>query len=180
MPRERIPLETHRLRGSRPQYVTPASVAHPGRPRYPKGLSPDAKRTFKNLCRLLEQRRSLTEGDGELLRLVAINIDRHAKACAKVAEEGEIKVYFRLDKHGEQVPSEKPNLWLEVACNAEKFIQSALRDLGLTPGTRGKVKPTEEPKKPEVPDSFPTREEAAAAATEPEPDLTDIHEETIQ
>jgi P27 family predicted phage terminase small subunit len=132
MPRERKSLSDHKLTGTKPEWISPDVATAPGRPRYPKNISADAKRTFKRLCSILEKRRSVTEGDSELLRLYALAYDRHAKAVAKLEVEGEIRVYHRLDKHGEQVPTEKENLWLPIAVNAEKFMRGCLADLGLS------------------------------------------------
>lgn len=181
MPRERKDLATHKLQGTKPEYVLPSAEVKPGRPRFPKGISPDARRVFKHVARLLEARRSLSEGDGELIRLLVIAYDRHATAVAKLATEGEIKTYFRLDKHGESVPSEKENLWLKVATDAEKFMVGCYDRLGLTPMNRAKIKPTEEPKTKDS--ALPgaellTREPVAPA--EPEIDLNSIREDLIQ
>jgi P27 family predicted phage terminase small subunit len=161
MPRKS--LAEHALTGTKPEYVTPDTVAvAPGRPRYPKGISAAARKEFKRLCNLLEQRRSLTPGDEELLRLFAVVFDRHQRALEKIAEEGEIKIYYRLDNQGKQVPSERPNLWLKVAQESERFMVSVLDRLGLTPMNRGKVKPCDVPKeaKPEEHDPRLTREPA--------------------
>jgi phage terminase small subunit len=95
---------------------------------------------------LLESRRALTEGDGELLRLYAVIFDRHTRALAKINEQGEIKMYTRLDSNGQPHEVEKPNLWLKVAETAERNLVAILDRLGLTPHNRGKVKPTAQPK----------------------------------
>jgi P27 family predicted phage terminase small subunit len=146
VPRERKDLSTHHLQGTRPEYVATSSEVRPGRPRYPKGISPDAKRVFKNISRLLEARRVLSEGDGELLRLYALTYDRHARALEKLRVEGEITSYTRTDKKGEQYQSEGPNLWLKIAQDSEKYMKSVLADLGLNPLMRSKVKQTDAPK----------------------------------
>jgi P27 family predicted phage terminase small subunit len=129
-----------------PEYSLP-----PGRPRYPKKLSLEARRVFKRLCALLEKRRALTEGDGELLRLYSLLYDRHARALAKIEEQGAICTYTRLDSNGQPHEFEKHNLWLKVAETAEKNMVAILDRLGLTPHNRAKVKPTAKPesKKPE-------------------------------
>jgi len=133
--------ELHKLRGTRPTRAADNGEDIPAaRPEYPKRISPEAKRVFKRLCGLLESRRALTAGDGELLRLYSVQFSRHGKAMAKIEEEGEIKIYFRLNNHGESVPQEKPNLWLKVAQDSEKQMHAILRDLGLTPNARAKVK----------------------------------------
>jgi len=175
MPRERKSLIDHKLNNTKPEYVEPGLSVAPGRPRYPKGLSPDEKKAFKNVSRLLEQRRSLTEGDGEILRLMAVVFVRWQKALQMVAAQGEIRVYTRLDKFGVAHDSERPNLWLKVAQESEKFVLSILDRAGLSPMTRGKVKPAEAPKlaSPEqaAEDRLMSRE---AAALDAEINLDDI------
>jgi phage terminase small subunit len=101
---------------------------------------------FKAISQLLERRRSLTEADGELIRILALTHVRHSKAIQKLDEEGEIRVYQRLDKFGEQVPSERPNLWLDVAQACEKQMIAIYDRLGCTPLSRGKVKQVDAPK----------------------------------
>jgi P27 family predicted phage terminase small subunit len=177
MARARKSLDEHKLQSTRPQYVEPDVSIAPGRPKYPRNLTPEAKRVFKNTCRLLERRRSLTEADGELIRLLALAHVRHAKAIEKLAEEGEIKTYYRLDKHGEQVASERENLWLQVARDAEKFMVGIYDRLGLTPLNRGKVKQAEAPKPAVDPNALPSREETTLPTDEL--NLDDIHEELI-
>ena len=149
MPRPRKSLAEHKLNSTTPAYVVPGSSVEPSRPRYPKGVSKAARKEFKRLCVVLEKRRSLTEGDEHALRLFAILFDRHSEAVAKLAEEGTIRIYFRLDNQGKQVASERPNLWLKVAQESEKQMVAILRELGLTPMNRAKVRPTEVPKEAE-------------------------------
>jgi P27 family predicted phage terminase small subunit len=179
MPRERKPLSEHALQGTKPEYVVPESTHPPSRPRYPKGISPEAKRTYKRLCYILEKRRNLTEGDCELLRLYAVAYDRHAKAASKLAAEGEIRSYERESKSGEIYSVDKENLWLPVLTNAEKFMRGCLSDLGLNPLNRSKIKQTEVPKgsSPEndAEEALISRE-ASTAQREPEsdPDLDAI------
>jgi P27 family predicted phage terminase small subunit len=118
----------------------------PGRPKFPKDLSREARPVFKNLVRLLEKRRHITEGDVYLCRVFALVYVRHAKAQAKLEAEGEIRSYVRLDSNGQPHDQEKPNLWLKVAETAEKNMVACLDRLGLTAMNRSKVKPTGEDK----------------------------------
>jgi len=181
MPRPRVSLEAHECRGTVPQYVTPDVHVESGRPKYPRGISGEARSAYKRLVKLLEARRSLTAGDQELLHIYAILFDRHKKALAKVAEEGEIKIYYRLDNHGESVPSEKPNLWLKIAQDSESKMIACLDRLGLTPINRGKVKPADPPKDQQTDprDAMLTREGHKDA--EPSTDiLDDIPEDLLQ
>ena len=150
MPTPRKDLDAHKLQGTKPRYVEEGSDVAPSRPRYPKNLSPDAKRFFKGICRVLEKRRNLTEGDQELLRLAAILRDRHERAMEHVITEGEVCTYVRLDSNGAPHDLVKENLWLRCAKDSEKQMVAILDRLGLTPMNRTKIKPTEVPKEPTV------------------------------
>lgn len=146
-----IPDTEHKLKGTRPTRAADNGQDIPaGRPKFPKGISSDAKRVFKRLCNLLENRRALTHGDGELLRMYSLLYTRHEKALAKLDEEGEIKIYFRLNNNGESVPAEKPNLWLKVAETCERNMVACLDRMGLTPNARAKVKQVGDKPKPEA------------------------------
>jgi len=166
MPQPRKSLEDHKLQNTKPQYVEPTSDVPAGRPKYPSGISPAAKSTFKRLVRLLESRRTCTAGDAEILRLYAIAFSRHVRALEHLEAEGEICAYTRLDSNGQPHQQFKENLWLKTATDAEKFMRACLADLGLNPLQRSKVRAVEE-KKPDSPtDDFPTREQHAAASDE--------------
>ena len=146
MPTPVKPSELHRLEGTKSQAKSDAGQEfEPGRPRYPKGIGGEARVAFKRVVRLLEQRRALTEADGELLRLYGITYDRHLRALAKIAEQGEVVEYTRLNNHGEEVKTEKPNLYLKIAETCEKNLVAILDRLGLTPLNRAKVRPTGKP-----------------------------------
>jgi P27 family predicted phage terminase small subunit len=175
MPQSRKSLDEHKFQGTRPHYADDDSDVKPGRPKYPKGISPDAKRVFKRLCLLLSRRKTLTEGDAELLRLYAVTFDRHARALAHLDAEGEICPYERLDSNGEAHTVYKENLWLKVASDSEKFMRACLNDCGLNPMSRGKVKVAERPKP--VDPEMPTKEQT----TLPEPaiDLSSIDETKV-
>jgi P27 family predicted phage terminase small subunit len=179
MPRERKSLKDHQLHNTKAAWVSPDVSLTPGRPRYPKGISSDAKRTFKRLCLILEKRRNLTEGDSELLRLYAIAYDRHAKAVQKLAAEGEVRVYERESKTGELYDVEKENLWLPVLTNAEKFMRGCLADLGLSPLNRAKIKQVDAPKPPVDPEAYLLSREAEQPVND-EIDLEAIDETTVQ
>lgn len=142
------PDHVHELAGTKSEAVNTSDVA-PGRPRFPKGLSEVARKKFKALCALLEKRRHLTDADGELLALFAVTYDRWQRALEKLAVEGEIRVYVRLDSNGQPHDQEKMNLWLAVAEKSEKTMLACLDRLGLSPLNRSKVRPTKSAK-PEV------------------------------
>jgi P27 family predicted phage terminase small subunit len=138
----------HHLHGTASQATAPgeSSIA-PGRPKVPKGLSAGARKVFRELCTLLEQRRALTPGEGQLLRLYCTLHDRHVRSLAKVAEQGEVVVYTRFNNHGEEVQTEKENLHLKIARDCERQMASILNMLCLTPAARDRARPTRPPKK---------------------------------
>src|SRR3989442_15823422 len=67
MPQRRKSIAEHRLLGNyrpdRHHDPAPAPTIPQGRPPYPSHLSPAAKREYKRICGLLEQRGHLTPGD---------------------------------------------------------------------------------------------------------------------
>ena len=135
-------LTDHLLHGSKPQNVLPGVLdIPPGKPRRPKKLSPEARRIHRELCTQLEERRALTRGDSELLRLYCALHDRQRHAQLKIDKEGEVCVYTRLDSNGEAHEMVKENVWLGVAERAEKNMVQILIQLGLTPAARMRVRP---------------------------------------
>jgi P27 family predicted phage terminase small subunit len=174
--RDRKSLEDHELQGTKPQYVLPDSDVPAGRPKYPKGISGEAKSTFKRLTKMLEQRRTVTQGDAEILRLYAYLFDRHSRSLEHVATEGEIVPTEVLSKDGKTVITVmKPNAWLKIAETCETKMANLLSALGLTPRARTQVKATKEEPKPEA--VFPTREQATKPA-DPDADLLNSIDET--
>lgn len=141
-PTPRKSLAEHALQGTKPAYEVEVRLSPlaGGRPRFPKGMSKEARHTFKVVCQLLQDRRQLTEADGETIRLYCLALERHRRATEKLAVEGEVKMYERLDSNGQAHLVEKPNLWLKVAEQAEKFMLATLMQLGLTARSRDSVK----------------------------------------
>ena len=178
--RDRKPLDLHDLQGTKPAYVLPDSDVGPGRPKYPKGISGDAKSAFKRLTKMLEDRRTITQGDAEILRLYAHLFDRHERALEHVRLEGEIVPTQTFSKDGNStITVMKLNQWLKIAETCETKMAALLTQLGLTPRTRTQVKTTKEPAKPEA--IFPTREEAAAAPAISDADfLASIDENVVK
>ena len=176
MPTPRIPIDEHKLAWTRVHYLDDAAEdEQPHPPKYPKGITQEAKRVFKRLVGLLMRRKTLTEADGELLRLYAVAFDRHRRALEHLTTEGEVCAYERLDSNGQPHTFFKENLHLKIATDAEKFMRACLGDCGLNPVARGKVKVTA-PKVIE-PEAFPSREET----TLPEAaiDLSQINEDKV-
>jgi P27 family predicted phage terminase small subunit len=147
MPCERRSLIDHQTTSTKPKYIE-SEAPYAGRPRFPRNFSSEAKRVFKRLVSLLEARKVLTEGDVELLRLYALNFERHEQALAKIREQGMVCLYERLDKHGAAHQFEKRNEHLKIAEDCERFMRACLADLGLSPSSRGKITPAFDPKTP--------------------------------
>lgn len=148
MPTPRKSDAMHALSGTKSQATTPDVIVQPGRPKFPKNISKELRPLFKRVCALLEERRNLTAGDGELILLFVVTYDRWQRALAKVQEEGEVRLYTRLDSNGAAHDMEKQNLWLPIAERQEKALVGIIDRLGLTPLNRSKVKPTGEQEKP--------------------------------
>ena len=167
--RDRKSLEDHKLQHTTPQYVLPDSDIPAGRPKYPKGISGQSRACFKRLTKMLEQRRTVTQGDAEILRLYAYLFDRHSRALEHIATEGEIVASNSVSKTGEVYEVMKPNQWLKIAETCETKMANLLTQLGLTPRARTQVKATKEEPKPEA--QFPTREEALGMKPDADADL---------
>lgn len=162
----------HFVEGTPATIVKPATESHVvgGRPHFPRDLDKSLKRIFKHLCKLLAERRALTTGDVELIRLYCFQYDRHRRNVAELRTEGEITTYFRLDSNGKSVPQVTTNLRLKICTEAEKQMVSVLAALGLTPTARDRARPTA-PEKPPADELIPgsvawcEREEAAERAS---------------
>jgi P27 family predicted phage terminase small subunit len=178
MPTPRKAISEHELSGTRVHYVDDDSDADvkPGRPKYPRGISPEAKSVFKRLVKLLARRKTLTEGDAELLRLYAVTFDRHRRALEHLATEGEVCAYTRFDSNNVAHSVYKENIHLKIATDAEKFMRACLNDCGLNPMSRGKVK-LAVVKPPQEPEAFPSKEETTLPSAEI--DLSQIDETKV-
>jgi P27 family predicted phage terminase small subunit len=141
MPTPRKSQELHELAGTKSQARSPAVSSIPeGRPSCPRGLSREARKVFRQLCRLLAERKTLTRGDGELLVLYAETWDRRRRAQTALLLEGEICTYTRLDSNGRAHDVVKTNLNLPIVERADKAMVGILDRLGLTPLGKDKVK----------------------------------------
>lgn len=153
MPRIRNSTRKNLLAGTEPQTTTPdVSFIPAGRPPIPKDLKGTALFTFKRVCKILRRRNALTAGDGEAIRLYAIQFARHVRAYQHLEEEGEVVVATVLDKGGNQVERPRQNPWLRIAQDCEIKMAGFLDRLGLTGLNRDRVKPTTRaPRKNELP-----------------------------
>lgn len=133
----------HKLKGTRPTRSTlPEYQVPAGRAKPPRGLDGEAKRIFKALAKQLAQRRACTEGDVQILALYARIYVRAEKARAQVDTLGEVVTDTKLDSNGTAHEVLRKNPWCAVLETCETKMHSILRDLGLTPNARAKVKAT--------------------------------------
>jgi len=131
----------HDLTGT-PNWAGPDQSPVPaGRTKRPKGVSKDALKIFRMLCKMLAQRRALTAGDGEILGLYCTLYDRHERAKAALATEGEVIKTTRTAKNGDTYEVQARNPWLDVAKDCEGRRVAILDRLGLTPRAKDSVKP---------------------------------------
>jgi P27 family predicted phage terminase small subunit len=141
-----LPEELHKIKGTRPTRAANFDEdLKAGAPKLPKGFDPESKVVFKRLVNQLEERRTCTPGDVEILMLYAELHSGRKRALQKCGGE-EVVVDTRLDSNGASHEVLRKNPWLVIAQESEKQMHSILRDLGLTPSARKQVKPLGKPK----------------------------------
>jgi P27 family predicted phage terminase small subunit len=142
IPTPRKSLIEHELTGTKPHYDVGPVTSHisAGRPKPPSFLSKAARRKFKQLARLLENRRVATTGDAELLTLYVVSWTRWLDAIEHLKNEGTFVHVQKLTKKGEAIQVEIKNPYLEIATKAERQMSSMLVALGLTVVARDKAK----------------------------------------
>jgi P27 family predicted phage terminase small subunit len=97
---------------------------------------------LKRLCHLLQERRTLTAGDVELIRIYCFQYDRHVRNVKLLRAEGEVCTYTVLDSNGQPISRVKENVRMKVVANAERQMADILNKLGLTPTAKDRAKPT--------------------------------------
>ena len=144
MPMPRKSNVLHNLHGSTPHdRAADVSGVPGGRPKIPADINAlGLRKPFKAMCRLLQERRVLTSGDVELIRVFCVVQDRHVRNVALLREEGELVTYYRLDSNGQSVPQVKKNLRHDICVTAERQITAIVNQLGLTPTAKDRAKPT--------------------------------------
>lgn len=141
MPAHRKPTELHALQGTRPHdRAADLSSMPAGRPRIPRDVGPGLRKIFKHMCKTLAERRVLTSGDEQLIRLYVFLYDRHERNANLLRDEGDLVTYTRLDSHGQQVPVVRTNLRLKVVADTERQMTAVLNQLGLTPTAKDRAK----------------------------------------
>jgi P27 family predicted phage terminase small subunit len=136
----------HRLHGTANNIhnrASDTSQVPAGRPRIPKDITERGlRRQFKAMCKTLAERRVLTAGDMDLIRLFVILQARHIEEATLLAREGTVVTYYRLDSHGQSVPQVKKNIRYDICVTTERQMADVLTRLGLSPTAKDRAKPT--------------------------------------
>src|SRR3954447_3606447 len=109
MPRAKLSETLHKLRGTKYRDRRISSEVVAGRPKQPDHLSEEAKREWRRIIPLLEQRGTLSKADSQVLALYCETHARWLQAKREVAENGLMVESTVLDSSGEQVTNRKPN-----------------------------------------------------------------------
>lgn len=156
MGRQRLPDTHHKLLGTKYRDRREPSQVAAGRPKMPDHLSDNAKKEWRRIVSLLEQRGTLSKADSAVLALYCETHARWLQAKQEVATHGLMIEATVLDSAGEQVTTRKPNPALKVAENAERGLRGYLKEFGMTPSSRERVKPTKPEEKPKEDDEEPS------------------------
>jgi P27 family predicted phage terminase small subunit len=131
----------HHVHGTESKAADLPSGFVAGRPKYPKHLSPDAKKAYKHACALLEARHTLTEGDESMLALYATVYARWIEAKKELAGNLMVKIPL-LDSNGQVHFVMRPNPMLKIVTDAEGRLLTIAKTLGLSPVDRERSKQT--------------------------------------
>ncbi len=112
------------------------------KPKLPKYLSPAARKEWRKLLPLLMERGSLTAADAAALAMHCELFSRWLDCQRRITEEGVTQDVTVLDKNGTPVTRTKPHVALRIAQDCERSLRASLRELGLTPASRERVKAT--------------------------------------
>jgi P27 family predicted phage terminase small subunit len=140
----------HHLKGTRPTRAASSrdSEILPGKPRCPKHLSPDARREFRRVLRLLMTRGYLSEGDSTILAVYARCYERWLQAEAHVDAHGMMMPVPVFNRNGEQTGTrEKINPNYIAAADRRKELVTLSKTLGITPVDKDRPKLPKQPEK---------------------------------
>lgn len=135
-------IREHLLHGTVPQgKVERPSVYQGGRPKFAAHLSAAARKEVKRITRILESRGTVTEGEFAVLALYGEVYARWISCTTQIGDELMITTQV-TDNNGNLRTVTRLNPLIKIAQQCESRLQSLLKDLGLTPGSREKVKQT--------------------------------------
>ena len=110
-------------------------------PRPPSWLSKEAKREFRRVAAHLAERGTVSLADGSTLVLYACSYSRFITAQMDLDKSGHRIKVKKLDSHGAAVELDIENPSLKLVQAEAKTLLSFLRNMGMTPATREKVRP---------------------------------------
>src|ERR1700733_4040740 len=145
-----LPVEALKLRGYSDTTVRKLSsqksekvaAFNSGKPETPQHLNAEEREAWTAAVALLEQRGTLTPGDGPALTLYAQTVVEHRAERTHLENEGRVPVVNKLDRLGRQVVIHDVNPRVRVVRDLEKTLVLLLRELGLTPLRRHHVQRT--------------------------------------
>lgn len=143
MGRQRKSDALHALQGTKPHpsTVKTHSDVPAARPAMPSHLSPEARKAWRGLVKLLEERGTLSRADSMALSIWSETQARWIAAKAELAKYGIVIETSVLDSNGQPVTSRKPNPALRTVEQCEKSLRALAREFGCTPQSRERVKP---------------------------------------
>src|SRR5437899_3675113 len=143
MGRPRKPDALHAQHGTKPHPSTAQthSEVPAARPKMPSHLSPDARKAWHGLVKLLEERGTLSRADSMALSIWSETQARWIQAKAELTAHGIVIQTSVLDSNGAPVVSKKPNPALRTVEQCEKSLRALAREFGCTPQSRERVKP---------------------------------------
>jgi P27 family predicted phage terminase small subunit len=156
MGRPRLSDEQHRLNGTKahPSTVKTHSDVPAARPKMPSHLSDEAKKAWRQIVALLEERGTLSRADGMALSIWAETQARWIAAKQELSRHGIVIETAVLDSNGAAVMSRKPNPALRTVEQCEKSLRALAREFGCTPQSRERVKPTKPAAEPKQDSPF--------------------------
>jgi len=107
----------------------------------PSHLSTEARRAWRQLVVLLEERGTLSRADSMALSIWSETQARWIAAKADVSKFGIVIETSVLDSNGVAVITRKPNPALRTVEQCEKSLRAMAREFGCTPQSRERVKP---------------------------------------
>ncbi len=144
MGRPRKPDALHALQGTKPHPSTAKthSDVPAARPKMPSHLSGEARKAWRQLIALLEERGTLSRADSMALSIWAETQARWIQAKAELAAHGITIEVTVTDNNGVAHVTRKPNPALRTCETCEKSLRALAREFGCTPQSRERVKPT--------------------------------------
>src|SRR5271169_932693 len=104
-----------------------------GRPKMPKTLTAIETECWKQACKILKQRGTLSRGDAESIELWSISKARWILARRELEKDGLTVTETRFSKSGDEYTITIPHPCLKIAENCERLLAGLAVKLGLTP-----------------------------------------------